>query len=395
MDYRFQATSVYASRAVYALYWFNVAPGLADMSRDLNLTLVQLGIMTTAFYIGLALFQMVGGLLASRIGNRKTSTLGTTILGVSVIATGLSLNLPELIVSRFFAGVGSALFFSPALGLLADIVPKQKYSFHVGLFNGSFNLGAGIGVIGWNFLDQAFSWRIPLYIAGIIMILLSVENLVVLRNSEVKVQGKQVLRRARSILVMPVIWLLPVVALSAIFSETVIGQLFVYYAESGLSMSPNAASSLDMAYLIIGFAGGLAGGYIFGRSNWRLAMFVVWSLACGAVTIGIAFATGYVPLLVLMLIGGTLVVNVFSMLYTVVAESIEDRGMVSFSLSFVNFLQVVIGSASPVIFSVVHDFSGYMVAWTVLGTAGIVSVVAAIPMNRIRGRVSPSTAPAK
>ena len=104
VGYRFQAGSINASRAVYALNWFNIAPGLTYISHDLKLQLVQLGVITTAFYIGLSTFQMVGGLLASRIGNRFTSVLGISILGASVVLTGMHLKpfskkgLPPLFV---------------------------------------------------------------------------------------------------------------------------------------------------------------------------------------------------------------------------------------------------------------------------------------------------------
>ncbi|MCL4335920.1 MAG: MFS transporter, partial [Candidatus Thermoplasmatota archaeon] len=178
MGYRIQATSINVARAVYALNWFNIAPGLKYIASDFRFQIIQLGIITTAFYIGLSTFQMVGGLLSGRIGNKNTAVLGIAILGVSVITTGLSGNLFELFVSRLFAGIGSALFFSPALGLLADIVPKGSYSFYVGMFNGSFNLGGGVGIIGWALLDQVYGWRAPLVLAGIIMLSIALENLV-------------------------------------------------------------------------------------------------------------------------------------------------------------------------------------------------------------------------
>lgn len=371
MGYRAQALSINASRAVYALNWFNIAPGLQYISHDLNLSLVQLGIMTTAFYIGLSVFQMVGGLLASRIGNRRTSTLGITILGAAVIATGMSQNLADLFISRLFAGIGSALFFSPALGMLSEIVPRDKYSFHVGLFNGSFNLGGGLGIIGWDFLDQSLSWRIPLYIAGSMMIALAAENYIILRDVHENPNRSNVFRRAGEVLRRKMIWILPVAALSGILSETVIGQLFVYYAETGLALNDNIASALGTTYLMIGFLGGMIGGYVFGRINRRILMFLVWALFVGAITALIAVTKSVALLFLLMIILGIFTVNVLSMLYTLTAEGTKDRGMVSFSLSFVNFLQNIIGSFSPIIFSIVFDRSSYFFSWIAIGAIGM------------------------
>ncbi|MEM0157294.1 MAG: MFS transporter [Thermoplasmataceae archaeon] len=376
MGYRAQAISINASRAVYALNWFNIAPGLQYISRDLDLTIVQLGIMTTAFYIGLSVFQLAGGLLASRIGNRATASLGITILGAAVIGTGFSQNLPDLFASRLFAGMGSALFFSPALGMISEIVPQDKYSFHVGLFNGSFNLGGGIGIIGWNFLDQAFSWRIPLFLSGGIMIALAAENYIILRGARTNTFGTKVFSRAGEVLRSRLVWILPIAALSGILSETVIGQLFVYYAETGLHMSPDIASTLGTTYLIIGFVGGMVGGYIFGKTKRRILMFLAWSLMVGAFTAVIWVTSSFILLFILLVLLGILTVNVLSMLYTLTAEGTRDRGMVSFALSFVNFVQNIIGSFSPLLFSLVYDHSNYTFSWITIGTIGVACVSA-------------------
>lgn len=372
MGYRIQAGSINASRAVYALNWFNIAPGLTYISSDLGLQIVQLGIITTAFYIGLSTFQMVGGLLASRIGNRNTSVLGITILGISVILTGLSMNLIELFTFRLFAGIGSAMFFSPALGLLADLVPRKSYSFYVGLFNGSFNLGGGMGIIGWNFLDQALGWRTPLFIAGGIMLFLAAENMVVLWNYRPDPSNRlNIFRRAKDVLRKPLIWILPVIALAGILTETILGQLFVYYAVTHLQFSENLASSLGTIYLVVGFAGGALGGFLFGTVRRRITMFLISTILLSLLTILIAFTSSYLVLLALVISLGILTVNSLSMLYTLVVERAEDRGMVSFSLAFVNFVQNIIGAFSPTVFSIIAFYQGFTTSWVVIGAIGL------------------------
>lgn len=388
MGYRVQAGSINASRAVYALNWFNVAPGLTYISHDLNLQLVQLGVITTAFYIGLSTFQMVGGLLASRIGNRYTSVLGISILGAAVVLTGFSQNLLELFTFRLFAGIGSALFFSPALGLLADIVPREKYSFHVGLFNGFFNLGGGMGIIGWNFLDQAFGWRPPLFFAGAVMLFLAAENLYVLRSYKPDPKNRvNLFRRAGDVLRIPIIWLLPIIALAGILTETIIGQLFVYYAETHLHLAADLASSLGTIYLMVGFMGGALGGYIFGVVRRRIILFLSSTILLAMLTIAVAFVQQFYVLVALMAILGILTVNSLSMLYTLVVERTPDRGMVSFSLSFVNFIQNIFGAFSPAVFTLIAYYSGFVSSWIFVGALGLACASAGFYMrSEMRGK---------
>ena len=104
MGYLFKATSINVARAIYALNWFDIAPGLTYISGDLNLRIVQLGIATTFFYVGLAPFQLIGGAIASRIGSRKVAVIGLILLGIGAILSGASNNLLELSLSRFVAG---------------------------------------------------------------------------------------------------------------------------------------------------------------------------------------------------------------------------------------------------------------------------------------------------
>ncbi|MCL5988931.1 MAG: MFS transporter [Candidatus Thermoplasmatota archaeon] len=381
MDYRIQTSSINASRALYALNWFNIAPGLSYIAHDFNIEIVQLGAMTTAFYVGLALFQMVGGLLASKIGNRNTAIFGIMVLGAAVMFTGLSQNLVELISSRFFAGLGSAFFFSPALGLVSEIVPQEKYAFHVGLFNGSFNLGGGIGVIGWSFLDSAYGWRSPLIMAGALLIAVAIENWFVLRGVNPLNSSMNIGKRAWKVFKNREIWIFSIVAISAILSETIIGNLFVYYTEKYLHYGSPEASSLGSIFLLIGFVGGILGGYVFGKTRRKFISFLIVSVIVAVMTAMIPLSGSYYYLLALMILLGIFTVNGFSMLYSLIVLRTTDRGMVSFSLSIVNFIQNIIGSATPFFFGVMSHYYGYPISWETIGIIGIFCTFLIIPVR--------------
>ena len=383
MNYRVRSASINLSRAVYALNWFNIAPGLSYISANFDIKIVALGIMTTSFYVGLALFQMVGGILASRIGNVTTSIAGITILGISVVGTALSQNLADLVVSRFFAGLGSALFFSPALGLLHQIVPRETYGFHVGLFNGSFNIGAGIGIIGWNVLDSILGWRTPLDIAGIIMIVVAAENVLVLRGLNVKPgRFRDTTAGARKILSRRNIWILPIMALSGILSETVVGQLLVYYLETQIGFSSQYASILDMLFLLLGFAGGVLGGYVFARNRHQIGQFIAVILMSALLVILLGYSRTFIEILIEVSLLGIVTVNSLSILYTISSRNIQDPGMVSFSLSFVNFVQNIIGAFSPTLFGIFAKSLGYSISWSLIGVIGIAGLITFIMLDR-------------
>lgn len=375
MGYRFQAVSINAARAVYALNWFNIAPGLTYIASDLKLEIVQLGIITTAFYLGLASFQLFGGVVASRIGNRRTETFGLVVLGVSVIASGLSTNLPELFITRFAAGAGSAFFFSPALGMLSEIVPDEKYGFYVGTFNGAFNIGAGAGVLGWVFVDQYLGWRAGLIIGGLMTIALALENYAVLRGVVVHTsRGKDLFGKLRKAVTNRAMWLLPIAGIGSMAAETIMGQLFVYYGETGLHYSPSLAGTLGFIFLITGFFGGVIGGIQYSRTRHGSATFVGVLAITAILVLMIPFVRSPVPLGLLVTALGLVVVDGFSILYTIAARLAPDKSTISFSLSFVNFMQQAIGASFPFIFTGITHAAGYSVSWLVLGAISSIAI---------------------
>lgn len=378
MDYRLQAASINTARAIYALNWFDIAPGLQYIATSLKLQIVQLGIVTTGFYIGLASFQLFGGYFASRIGNRKTETLGLLVLGASVIGSGLAPNLGLLFATRLFAGFGSAFFFSPALGMLSEIVPDEKYSFYVGSFNGSFNIGAAVGVLGWVYIDESLGWRIGLIIGGIMTLIIAVENFIVLKGVVVHTsRGRDLMTKVRITLREKAMWILPVVGIGSMVLETLMGQFFVYYSEQSLKFTPSLSGTLGFIFLIVGFLGGVLGGYHYGRTRHKYGTFIAVMVITGVLTILLPFVRSPLTIAVLVAVLGMLVVDGFSILYTIAAKIAPDKSMVSFSLSFVNFMQQAIGASFPFIFTGIVAFYGnqYLMAWSIMGLVSLAAIL--------------------
>ncbi|MEM0155476.1 MAG: MFS transporter [Thermoplasmataceae archaeon] len=381
MNYLLRAGSIHVSRAVYALNWFVMAPSLSYISSDLYLNVTQLGIITAGFYAGLAVFQLIGGILASRLGNAKIAIIGLSILGGSTVITGLSPNLTIMLLSRVSAGAGAALFFSPGIGALSNIVPHEKFGTHVGIYNGAFNVGAGIGIIGWAILDKDVGWRAALVVSGLMALIMAMENAGVFRGIHEEVSSaKDIPRKIVAVSRMPDIWILSIAGFSSIIAETLIGQFFVYYGKTFVGLTTFTASLLAGVSMIVGIVGGvLAGKEIQKIPRKKLAFFSIM-LTGGIVLSLIPFTRNSYLLLLILSAEGLLVVAGFSVLYTMVSMEVADRSMVSFSLALTNTIQLAFSVAVPVIFTfIVSVFNNnYTYAWVLsgviaMGTSLIVS----------------------
>src|SRR5438105_7974645 len=88
------------------------------------------------------------------------------ILSLSGIGEGLSPNFPVLLVSRFLLGLGAALFFAPAIGILTPLFRQEEEGLVLGLYNSCFNIGGAIGLFGWVIVTDFLGWRGGLVLGG-------------------------------------------------------------------------------------------------------------------------------------------------------------------------------------------------------------------------------------
>ena len=371
MNYGARAGLVHAARALYALNWMDMAPALVYIKAYMHLTVVQLGTLVTAFYIGIAIFQVLGGYLSSYIGDKTTSLIGLLFVSVFAIISGISNNFIELIISRFFAGMSAALFFSPALSLLASIVPENKYAFHIGIYNGAFNVGGGVGIIGWAILDQYMGYRIPFIIAGVATMALFAVLTILFRDiKNVKTNKSDIFTSFKKVFSSRTIILIAFIGIAAMVAETIIGQFFVYYLES-INYSADLAGGISALYLIIGFFGGVVGGYHFSRTGHKIGTFVAINIALSISLIAIGFLHNYIFIIILAIAIGMITVYGMSITYTLV-RYLARRDLVSLTLSFVNTLQLLVAVAVPVVFTVLYSDYNYTVSWIAMGIIGLI-----------------------
>ncbi|MEM0139835.1 MAG: MFS transporter [Ferroplasma sp.] len=373
MDYRARASMVHAARALYALNWMDMAPALVYIKADMDLTVVELGMLVTAFYLGIAIFQVLGGYLSSVIGDKTTSLIGLLFVSIFAITSGLSINFSELIVSRFLAGLSAALFFSPALSLLASIVPEGKYTFHIGIYNGAFNVGAGIGVIGWAILDLYFGYRLPFIIAGIVTMALFFVLVLLFKDiKNVKTERADIFRSFKKVFTSKLIILIAFIGIGSMVAETIIGQFLVYYLES-INYTSTLAGSISSLYLVIGFFGGIIGGYHFSHTVHKIGTFLAINIAVSVSLIFIPFLHSIIFLVIFAIAVGMMTVYGFSITYTFI-RYLSRRDLVSLTLSFANTVQLLVAVAVPVIFTLLVSDYNYTVAWIALGIIGLVFI---------------------
>ena len=115
------------------------------------------GFTAAAIGIVLAIRQMaqqgldlVGGMIADRIGARTSIVTGCLVRAAGFLVIGFAATMPELIAGALIAGVGGAFFDAPGTAALADLVlpegRQRAYAFSATLASVGTFLGPIVGV---------------------------------------------------------------------------------------------------------------------------------------------------------------------------------------------------------------------------------------------------------
>lgn len=146
----------------------------SEISDDLGLSLVQIGVIWgmgsfTSIFIGL-----LGGTIGDRIGTRKTLIIACLLTGVFGALRGITVDFTTFLVSTFLLGL-----FQPSIAInLHKMVGQWFPSHQLGRANGMLSGGFGIGLLLGSLLSATVlspmlgGWRPVMYFYGVIAIIM-------------------------------------------------------------------------------------------------------------------------------------------------------------------------------------------------------------------------------
>lgn len=131
---------------------------------ELRLDDVHLGWVFSAFLLGYAAFQVVGGWLAYRFGPRLVLAAGVVWWGVftaltTVAHSGLAHVLPILILIRFSLGAGEAVIYPASNQFVARWIPVVERGRANGWIFAGVGAGAGLSIPVLTWINSHYGWR--------------------------------------------------------------------------------------------------------------------------------------------------------------------------------------------------------------------------------------------
>ena len=338
---------VLLSRFVYSLNWFLTSPALPVIAQEGGIPLWMLGLVPLAFFVSTGICQIPAGFVSNRLGATKTYVLGLVVLSLGNLVLPLSPDVTWLLFTRALAGVGAALFFASAGGVLLGLYPKRP-GLIMGLYNVAFALGGGGGLL-WGVLEQAYGWRFGVALGGALGVVVAVLNLVLVGG--VFVKGRYDIGQALKLFSDRTMVLGAVSYMGVWGVYFAVGQLLPTYQQMVLAQTTGQSGIESSPLLFASILGGLSSVLYDRTSHKKGLLLAAGALAVLPITL-FPFANGLLILPSLLVLGffNELAISMF---YAFANNRAPEKAAAS--LALVNMVQILLGMWMSPLLSVVSD----------------------------------------
>ena len=307
--------AIFAGGLVAGAYMTKVAPALPGLRGELGLTLVESGLIATAFNVMGMLVGMLAGVLCDRFGHKRLALAGLLILFAGGALGAAAWNFASLLFARFLEGVGFIAFVVSAVALMNASAGNPRDGAKVlGLWSSYMPSGGTIALLAAPLLIGAWGWR-GLWLVFAVLALASAIALahLVTPSSYGQVSSMRLVvesLRNPGNLAMALLFAFYVAQWTSIMVW------LPTFLVDEQRMSAGAAALATALYVLINAPGNLAGGWLLARGVRRGTLIVAGMLVAAACEVGmladLPAALRYALVLAFSFFAGVIPASVFS-----------------------------------------------------------------------------------
>ncbi|AOZ09010.1 MFS transporter [Cupriavidus malaysiensis] len=136
------------------------------ITASLQITQAQAGLLVTATLLGIGLSSVVMGRLADTLGRRTALLLSLASFGVLTMAIAGATDWRQILVLRFFSGLGLGGVWSTAAAHVNETWPAHQRGRATAFVLSSFSVGASVAAAASAWLLPAHGWRVLFFACG-------------------------------------------------------------------------------------------------------------------------------------------------------------------------------------------------------------------------------------
>ena len=143
-----------------------ISPIIPVYAQSLELTMIQIGFLGSAWSISRLVFTAPAGRLSDTYSKKRIMAVGLGVYAVVSILYSLAWDFTSLISIRLIHGIGSALSMPIAMAYAAELAPEGMEGRYMGTMNLAMFAGMSLGPFIGGTLSEAFTLSAPFYLMG-------------------------------------------------------------------------------------------------------------------------------------------------------------------------------------------------------------------------------------
>ncbi|MGA9927567.1 MAG: MFS transporter [Nitrososphaeraceae archaeon] len=383
--------SLLIARIIYAINWFNIGSLFPFISKEFNQDVSYLGQLSGFFLLGIGLFQIPGGLFATKFGSRRSAILGILLSSIAVIISSLTTQIAVFVILRFIVGLGMAFFFSAGVTLITTYLGKRSEGTGIGLLNSFQAIGGIIGIFGWILVAEVLGWRLSLIMSGILGVAIGL-TMIFLLPVETQIRTTISISLLRKLLFSRYLVSLGVILTATQLAWGLTVSFFVFYLIDRMKIAPEFAGIISSIPLIVYVFTSPITGKIYDKSNNSKWLLLIFSIMLG-ISIMMNSLDNLTAVILSAIFVGFFATGGFTIIYAI-TRKIESTTLThgqeyaTLNVSWINGISLMGISWVPVVFSLIINQAGYSIAWFI---GGAITLILTIPILALSSRVFEKT----
>jgi MFS family permease len=146
-----------------------LSPVLPALRSTFGISDAQVGLVVTAYTLPGVFLTPFVGLVADRVGRKRTLVPLLVVFGVAGAAIAATTSFRQVLVLRFAQGVGASALITLAITLVGDYYEGERQQALIGLNSSALGVGAALYPLVGGFL-AAVRWNVPFLFFGVALL---------------------------------------------------------------------------------------------------------------------------------------------------------------------------------------------------------------------------------
>ena len=144
-----------------------IGAALPSVMKDLNIVPAQAGMMVSAGFAGLMIGAISAGMLADRVGRRRTMAFCVVLFSIVTVCTGFVHDAVLFGIVRFVAGIGIGGVMPCVVAHVTEFAPRKHRATMVTVAFSGFAIGGMLAAFLGRTMIEAYGWRSVFFIAAL------------------------------------------------------------------------------------------------------------------------------------------------------------------------------------------------------------------------------------